>query len=546
MKDYQVVEYNSKKYAVCRYIKKDGTNKLFIIDAEDLSKISSQGFALYEINGYIGYCHKIDSKKTAYYLHNIVMDKAVGGGKGQQYTIDHRNRITHDNRKANLKLLSQSEQNENRKRQERTATLPKKCGFTLDDIPKYAYYRGPQPDGHGNMFVIELQHGGKCETWQTSSSNKTPLIDKLAQCIKTLIDIEKTYPELVENKNLTANYSDDQLKLMKEFNEIISLTSYTCVKDNLIKIPKKITISYDIPGVSKDWKEYLDTTNCAIKNGKSHKPSLLPKDCGITPDMVPKYCYYKPESDKRGDCFIIDKHPNFPAGKRQWGTSSSKKITTQEKFDQMIKVLDNLKKSPGNTNFMNGLNGKQAAISSSKPKYSNSGSKSSKKSKPTPAKKAASKPKYSNSGSKSSKEPKLAPTKKAASTGKVPTKITKLTNKVDTTPAKKVIDTPKSITKTAKPVDKVQDKQISGSKSNKSKVEDKQVSGSKSNKSKVEDKQISGSKSNKSKVENKQVSGSKINKSVTKISNVPTKKITNKPVNKLADVKIKNKTIVEV
>ena len=61
--------------------------------------------------------------------------------------------------------------------------------------------------------------------------------------------------------------------------------------------------------------------------------------------MIPKYCYYKPESEKRGDKFIIDRHPKLvEQGIRQWATLESKKISIQDKFKSLmdkIKELEN-------------------------------------------------------------------------------------------------------------------------------------------------------------------------------------------------------------
>jgi hypothetical protein len=55
--------------------------------------------------------------------------------------------------------------------------------------------------------------------------------------------------------------------------------------------------------------------------------------------MIPKYCYYKCCSKKRGDKFVIENHPKLD--KRVWSTTESKKFTTKQKFDLL---LDKLKK----------------------------------------------------------------------------------------------------------------------------------------------------------------------------------------------------------
>lgn len=67
----------------------------------------------------------------------------------------------------------------------------------------------------------------------------------------------------------------------------------------------------------------------------------LPQDCGITEDMIPKYVYYRPSTDKRGDCFTIDGHSGLreQIGKRTWSTTQSRAVTTKQKFDMVIKQL---------------------------------------------------------------------------------------------------------------------------------------------------------------------------------------------------------------
>jgi len=52
------------------------------------------------------------------------MDRLEHNGRGQTESIDHINRIGLDNRKENLRLLSQSRQNCNQKRKPRKSILP--------------------------------------------------------------------------------------------------------------------------------------------------------------------------------------------------------------------------------------------------------------------------------------------------------------------------------------------------------------------------------------------------------------------------------------
>lgn len=341
MIDSDLVVYNEQFYFVCKYLFKN-KEKLFIIDADDYDKIMNLNKSLHKIGNYIGFTQMIDKKVYTHYLHNIIMDYDINGGKGQKYTIDHINRIIRDNRKANLRLVSQSIQNENRDCKNRTAELPKDCGICIDEIPKCVYYCGPQ-SGHGDKFVLEIKRDNFRKTWSSTSSKNISLKDKLIEIKNIILEISKEYPKLFENKNIIENYSDEQIQLRKEFNEIIKLSKFECIKDNLVKVPKKILLDVDISEASKDMKKYLNTVDLTIRNGKRHKNNL-PKNCNITPNMIPKYCYYKAETDKRGDAFIIDRHPKLPDGKRLWSTTSSKSVSTKDKYKQLLKKLKQIEK----------------------------------------------------------------------------------------------------------------------------------------------------------------------------------------------------------
>jgi hypothetical protein len=343
MKDHKLVEYGGKKYCVCRYQKKDGTNRLFIIDATDLKKVLGVKHSWYCVNGYIGYAEMIERKLTHYYLHNLVMNKPPGGGKGQKYTIDHITRNPHDNRKANLRLITQSAQNENQKCRERKIELPDGCGIKKEDLPKCVYYYKAR-DKHGERFTIELKKDGQKKTWSSSSSVKYSLKDKFIEIKKKLLDVEKEYPELMENKSIIEDYSDEKINLMKEFNEIIKLSGYECADDNLVEIPKKKILKVNVDEAGDEIKHYLKTTNTAIKTGRRHINNI-PAECGIT-GPLPKFCYYYAATDERGDAFVIDRHPALLSqGIRQWKSSDSKNITAKEKYEKFKLKLAEIEKA---------------------------------------------------------------------------------------------------------------------------------------------------------------------------------------------------------
>jgi len=275
------------------------------------------------------------------------MDKLTFDGKGQQHTIDHINRIGTDNRKANLReVTTQTAQNFNQKRRERTTELPDeyKNILSVDNIPKNIYYG--KPSGlHGDFFYIELKSipslciDGKKYNWKSTKSKSVDLTIKLKQTIDKLNELKNQYPELINI--IVDNVTEQQRKiLIDEYNDILKLSHYPkdVINANLINFTSDIT----------DFSINDDITNSNLTNVKlikdsGRKKNTLPSDCDITIDMIPKYCYFKPETDKRGCKFVIDRHPSLLiSNDRTWSTKESKKISINDKFSSLKAKLDEL------------------------------------------------------------------------------------------------------------------------------------------------------------------------------------------------------------
>ena len=108
---YTTVLYNNKKYVVGKVKYNDTYNK-FVIDEDDFPKIKDYSWYTFS-NSYIGHTIPVDSTRRVLYLHNMIMNRLGFPGKGSKESVDHINRIGFDNRKENLRIITQSEQNIN-------------------------------------------------------------------------------------------------------------------------------------------------------------------------------------------------------------------------------------------------------------------------------------------------------------------------------------------------------------------------------------------------------------------------------------------------
>lgn len=160
---------------------------LFKIDKDDLEKVKSRNW--FAASDYIGSNITIGGVRKILYLHNFIMNNIVFPGRGAKSSIDHINRDGLDNRKENLRLVTQSQQNLNQKKKKRTATLPE--GIT--EIPTHIWYVKAN-GAHGDRFGIDL----KTEKikWKGTSSKKLTIQQKLDEAIQKREEFYVQFPYL--------------------------------------------------------------------------------------------------------------------------------------------------------------------------------------------------------------------------------------------------------------------------------------------------------------------------------------------------------------
>jgi len=212
---YEEISYNNKKYII-GHVESKGEDKKFIIDKDDYDEVSKYSWHVTS-NNYMSSSFVHYGKHKTLYLHNLVMNRDAFKGKGQTESIDHINRNGFDNRKENLRLISQSEQNINQLKKKRSFVFPEGCELKPDDVPRHIWY--VRANGlHGDRFAIEFKTEGIL--WKTTSSKKVDIKNKLTEAKEKLKELYEIYPYLNPEKA-----EEESKSLLESYNGIIALST---------------------------------------------------------------------------------------------------------------------------------------------------------------------------------------------------------------------------------------------------------------------------------------------------------------------------------
>jgi hypothetical protein len=212
---YTPVEYNNKNYIVGILCSNDEPIA-FVFDEDDKDKVIGRSWHV-SSNKYIGSAETVDGNRKQFFLHNLVSNRLDFPGKGVRETVDHINREGFDNRKENLRIITQSEQNMNQTKRERNITLPQGSGINSEDIPRHIWYIKAN-GAHGDRFAIEFKSENLC--WKTTSSKKVSLLAKLEEAHVKLQELYAQYPHL--NPFATEKIQKER-ELSDSFHEIINI-----------------------------------------------------------------------------------------------------------------------------------------------------------------------------------------------------------------------------------------------------------------------------------------------------------------------------------
>lgn len=326
--DHQRIRFKNKNYAVLK-INNNNTHPV-VLDWDDFQKIRqiNKNWKI-DPNGFVSCIHTYNDKPKEVFLHGVIMALKLREENKTKLKkpIIHINKIISDNRKINL-IYDEKNIHKNTKKKIRTVELPEDCGINKDEIPTYVWYM-KNDKNHGDRFVINIGD----ITWKTTSSKKYSLRYKLEEAKLFLRELKEKNPELFEENSMNGDLNSTGKELEKEYYKIISRAGFenkNIKSDNTQKLLK-------IKLKNKEEKKTLDEQN-DITNKKIRRRMLckLPEDCNIKSSDIPEHCYYRKKTNTRGDYFIIQKQ-----NKIIWQSTSSKKINTDEKFQQMMDYLKN-------------------------------------------------------------------------------------------------------------------------------------------------------------------------------------------------------------
>jgi len=201
---------------------------------------------------------------------------------------------------------------------------------TIQKRPRYAEGAPSMPTGFwlqkasGNKgCVVQIKRAtknGKVLFWKSPSGPKYPTPLKIEIAKKFVRWVLQNHPDMVVYCDKTG-YNEDQ--------------------ETLSKLTDNEKAFYETFNFREQDDPYND-----LKASKLRKrvESLLPPDCGVTEEMLPRYCTYRPASDVRGDKFTIEGHPKMleKLGMKRRGTSEKRTMSTLQKYNDMMDFLTKL------------------------------------------------------------------------------------------------------------------------------------------------------------------------------------------------------------
>ncbi len=271
----------------------------------------------------IGYVYAHTSEGLNITMHKFVMkSQSEYINTPENTSIDHINYIKTFNVAENLRYATQDQQNSNRDTRKDKLPPPQELiNIGITTLPKHIRY-----DKSEKKFIIERTHPGlefidKPFNYSGTKSCNVSIIYKYydilkkVECLNKLVLTPEKVVFLEKQKNLYKEYQDITFLITGELPELINYFS-----------------DYDYTRLEK----YLTDAE------KEYSRNGLPENCSINISDLPEYVCYVKEKGVRGDKFYVSRHhPKLKeAGINDTSTTASKKIKTEEKYSQVMKILE--------------------------------------------------------------------------------------------------------------------------------------------------------------------------------------------------------------
>jgi len=202
--------------------------------------------------GYVG-CHAVrDGIKTCLTMHQVIMNHD-GHGKGGP-SIDHINRNKLDNRRVNLRITTQSVQNENRDKVARHRTAKGLPEEIQEELPKFVVYYKEKVNVEATreFFSVEGHPLQKLKEekvinsqtnqltsrrWTTTKSNKTSIVNKLQQAKSYAAELDQLLRNPEYKMKSIIKSTEEHLSIVNEI--IIPNEHVEDKKEEAIVTPKQ-------------------------------------------------------------------------------------------------------------------------------------------------------------------------------------------------------------------------------------------------------------------------------------------------------------------